>query len=179
MTESVAALIAKTRPAEGEEEFAAWVAANQRRVFQIAYGVLRDAADAEEVAQDAFLRAYRKLYALRDPAKFRAWVCRIAFRLALNRYRGRRRQLERDTAWQAENAEAAACGARSAEQQMFLARLRREIGNLPEKLRLVLLLCAVEEMDTSDVAATLGIPQGTVRSRLHLARKRLLGALEP
>ena len=61
---------------------------NQRRVFQIAYGVLGNRADAEEVAQEAFLRAYRKFHSLRDPEKFRAWVNRITFRLALNRQRG-------------------------------------------------------------------------------------------
>ena len=59
---------------ERDAGFAVRVEENQRRVFQIAYGVLRNAADAEEVAQEAFLRAYRKLASLRDPEKFRGWV---------------------------------------------------------------------------------------------------------
>jgi len=65
-------------------------------------------------------------------------------------------------------------GAKAAEQQVMLGRLRLEIEQLPEKLRSVLLLSLVEEMDATDVGAVLGIPAGTVRSRLHTARKRLL-----
>ncbi|PYT32151.1 MAG: hypothetical protein DMG57_02860 [Acidobacteria bacterium] len=56
-----------------------------RTVFQVAYAVLANPADAEEVTQDAFLRAYKKFSSLRDPQKFRAWVARMSWRLALNR----------------------------------------------------------------------------------------------
>ncbi|MFB3127726.1 MAG: RNA polymerase sigma factor, partial [Candidatus Acidiferrales bacterium] len=99
MSTLVDTLVSSATVAEREAGFAARVAETQRRVFQIAYSVLANAADAEDVAQDAFLRAYRKYERLRDPGKFRAWVSRIAFRLALNRRRGRHRQLARDTAW--------------------------------------------------------------------------------
>jgi RNA polymerase sigma-70 factor (ECF subfamily) len=68
----------------------------------------------------------------------------------------------------------AAC---SAEELFLLNRLRGEIDRLPEKLRTVLLLCTIEDMDARTVAEVLDIPVGTVRSRLHLARKRLLEAL--
>ena len=95
------ALILQTQAGENQPEFGARVAENQRRVFHIAYGVLGDSADAEDVAQEAFLRAYRKFDSLREAAKFRAWVNRIAFRLALNRRRGMRRRLTRDSAWHA------------------------------------------------------------------------------
>src|SRR5438270_13114290 len=70
-----------------------------RTVFQVAYAVLANAADAEEVTQDAFLRAYQKFSSLRDPRKFRAWVARMSWRLALNRRRGNFRALLRDRAW--------------------------------------------------------------------------------
>jgi RNA polymerase sigma-70 factor (ECF subfamily) len=69
-------------------------------------------------------------------------------------------------------------GAKGAEQQVLLERLRREIERLPEKLRSVLQLSLVEEMDAADVGATLGIPAGTVRSRLHTARKLLLEVMK-
>ncbi len=177
MSISVEALIYRTGVDERDEGFSSRVADNQRRVFQIAYSVLGNSADAEEVAQEVFLRAYRKFDALRDREKFRAWVHRIAFRLALNRRRARRRQLARDTAWHAANPDAVADGARNADDRVFLDRLRREIDGLPEKLRAVLLLCTVEDMGASEVAAVLQIPVGTVRSRLHFARKRLLRAL--
>lgn len=171
--------ILSTAAAKAQEEpnadFAARVAETQRRVFQIAYAVLANPADAEEVAQDAYLRAYRRFPSLRDPGKFRAWVGRIAFRLALNRRRARQRQLARDTAWHGTRPDAV-----TAPNDTFaLARLRAEIDRLPEKLRAVLLLSAVEEMDAAEVAAVLEIPVGTVRSRLHLARKRLLEVMKP
>src|ERR1700736_1871941 len=72
-----------------------------RTVFQVAYAVLANAADAEEVTQDTFLRAYQKFSSLRDPQKFRAWVARMSWRLALNRRRGNLRALLRDGAWNA------------------------------------------------------------------------------
>jgi RNA polymerase sigma-70 factor (ECF subfamily) len=166
-----------TTAAAGKDEpvdFAALLAGSQRRVFQIAYGVVGDSGEAEEVAQEAFLQAYRRLGSLREPAKFRAWVGRIALRLALNRRRTRSRQLARDTAWQA--ARPAALEAPGTDR-LWLARVREEIDRLPEKLRAVLLLSAVEGMDAAEVAAVLEIPAGTVRSRLHRARKLLLEAL--
>jgi RNA polymerase sigma-70 factor (ECF subfamily) len=94
-------LIARTDAEEREAGFAARVAENQRRVFHIAYGILGNRADAEDVAQETFLRAYQKLSSLRESEKFRAWVNRISFRLALNRQRGGRRRLTRETAWHA------------------------------------------------------------------------------
>ena len=154
------------------------VARNQRRVFQIAYGVLGNQADAEEVAQDAFLQAYRRFPSLREAESFRAWVNRIAFRLALNRRRGQRRQLARETKWQATERIETIDGATHAETSLLVDRLRNEIEGLPKKLRLVLQLSIVEDMDAADVGAVLGIPAGTVRSRLHTARKLLLEAMQ-
>lgn len=158
--------------------FGARVGENQRRVFQIAYGVLGNSADAEDVAQETFLRAYQKFSSLREAEKFRAWVNRIAFRLALNRQRGQRRRMARDTAWHVEEVGTTVDGAKNAERQVMLDQLRREIEDLPEKLRSVLQLSIVEEMEAEDVGAVLGIPAGTVRSRLHTARKLLLKGMK-
>jgi len=147
-------------------------------VFHIAYGVLGNAADAEDVAQEVFLRAYQKFQSLREAEKFRAWINRIAFRLALNRQRGRRRRLTRETAWHAHGTGDTVDGMKHAEQQVLLDRLREEIERLPKKLRKVLQLSVVEDMVAADVGAVLGIPPGTVRSRLHAARKLLLEAMQ-
>ncbi len=168
------ALIARAEAHNPETGFGERIAENQRRVFHIAYGVLGNSADAEEVAQEAFLRAYQKFSSLREADKFRAWVNRIVFRLALNRQRGYRRRLARDAAWQITETRAMIDGARDAEQRVMLERLRREIERLPQKFRSVLQLSLVEEMDAADVGAVLGIPAGTVRSRVHTARKLLL-----
>jgi RNA polymerase sigma-70 factor (ECF subfamily) len=143
-------------------------------VYRVAYGVLGDRGEAEDVAQDVFLRAYRKLSHLREAAKFRGWVARMSFRLALNRRRSRGRAERRDTSWMETRGAPAATPESIVAQQEFQAQLRERIDRLPEKLGAVLLLCAVEELNTREVAAVLGIPEGTVRSRLHLARKKLL-----
>jgi RNA polymerase sigma-70 factor, ECF subfamily len=174
----VTALIARAEAHSPEAGFGERIAENQRRVFQIAYGVLGNAADAEDVAQEAFLRAYQKFASLREAEKFRAWVNRIVFRLALNRQRGYRRRLVRDTAWQITEIRAMVDGAKDAEQRVMLERLRSEIERLPQKLRSALQLSLVEEMDAADVGAALGIPEGTVRSRLHTARKLLLEVMK-
>lgn len=163
--------------AERDVGFGARVTENQRRVFRIAYGILGNSADAEEVAQEVFLRAYRKFASLREAEKFRAWVNRIAFRLALNRQRALRRRLARETAWQAAGMPDAVDGMRNADERIQVEQLRNEIEGLPEKLRRVLQLSLIEDMDATDVGVVLGIPAGTVRSRLHTARKLLLEAM--
>ena len=140
--------------------------------------ILGNTADAEDVAQEAFLQAYQKFALLREAEKFRGWVNRIVFRLALNRQRGHRRRLARDTAWQMSETRTTVDGAKDAEQQVMLERLRREIERLPRKLRSVLQLSLVEEMEAADVGAVLGIPAGTVRSRVHTARKLLLEVMK-
>ena len=149
---------------------------NQRVVFQIAFGVLGDAADAQDVTQDAFVRAYAKRSSLREPERFRSWVCTIGRRLALNRVRSNaraRKREERAATTSVDEVDVTAI----AEQREFQLRVRSEIDRLPEKLREVVRLCAVDGLDANAVASLLGIPAGTVRSRLHLARKQLLRAL--
>jgi len=160
------------------DDFERLVRENQRVVYQIAYSVLGNAADAEDVTQDAFVRAYAKIASLREPERFRAWVCSIGRRLALNRVRSDARTRKRE-----ERAPSDAAGAGGedvaalAEEREFQARVSTEIGRLPKKLREVLTLCAIEGLEPSEVARLLAIPQGTVRSRLHLARKQLLRGL--
>lgn len=144
-----------------------------RRVYQIAYSVLNNAADAEEVTQDTFLAAYEKFSALREPESFRAWVARAGWRQALNRRRGAARAMGRDTAWSASRPASEDPETKASERE-FEMRLRAQVDLLPEKLRAVVLLIGVEEMNTRKVAQILNIPEGTVRSRLHLARRQLL-----
>ena len=145
---------------------------NARTVFQIALSVVGNTADAEDVSQDAFIRAYVKFGSLKEPQRFRAWVCRIARRVALNRIRSdirfRKREENIYDATAVVDVEAAA------EEREFQRRLREAIDRLPQRLREVVLLCGIEELEPSAVAAVLGIPAGTVRSRLHEGRKQLL-----
>ena len=142
--------------------------------YRVARGVLRNTADAEDVAQEALLRAYRRFDRLRDRNRFRAWLVRIAFRLALDRLRsGKRREL-RDTLWsQPERQPPAATVEDTAASNEFQDHLENALAELPEKLRLVLLLAAMEGHTIEEIAALVGIPVGTVKSRIFLARKQL------
>jgi RNA polymerase sigma-70 factor (ECF subfamily) len=142
--------------------------------FRVARGVLRNTADAEDVAQDAILRAYRRFDKLRDRARFKAWLVRITFRLALDRAKSSNRRQHRETSWaQPERKPAPPTAEDLAAANQFRSRLDRAVDELPEKQRLVLLLSAMEGHSLEEVAALLNIPMGTVKSRLFFARKQL------
>jgi len=142
--------------------------------FRIAQGVLRNAADAEDVAQEALLKAFRSFRRLRDPQKFRAWLVRITFRIALDRSRSARRREKRETDWsRPEQRPLPPTAEELAASSEFQTRLERAMEELPEKLRLVLLLSALQGFTLEEVSAMLAIPTGTVKSRLFFARKQL------
>jgi RNA polymerase sigma-70 factor, ECF subfamily len=142
--------------------------------YRVAQAVLRNAADAEDVAQEALLRAYQKFDRLRDVTRFRAWLVRITFRLALDRWRSAKRREHRETEWALpERKPAAPTTEEIAASNAFQSRLEKALEELPEKFRLVLLLAAIEGYTLEEVAAMLSIPVGTVKSRLFLARKAL------
>jgi RNA polymerase sigma-70 factor (ECF subfamily) len=160
--------------AEGRREFEERLAECGPLAYRVARGVLRNAADAEDVAQEALLRAYRHFDRLRDRNRFRAWLVRIAFRLALDRLRSKKRSEVRDTLWsQPEHRPPAATAEDLAASNEFQAHLDRALEELPEKLRLVLLLAALEGHTIEEIARMVGISTGTVKSRIFYARKQL------
>jgi len=156
--------------AELEQEFEARLVESSTLAFRIAFSVLRHRQDAEEVAQEAFVKAYRRFSQLRDRDRFRAWLVRMTWRLAIDRQRSDRRRVAR------EHDQEAAPSPTAADE--LIARERAEhlwkaIDALPEKLRVVIVLANMEEHDVADVARLLSLPPGTVKSRLFLARQRL------
>ena len=163
-----------TAQAETRREFEERLAECGPLAYRVARGVLRNTADAEDVAQEALLRAYRQFDRLRDRTRFRAWLVRIAFRLALDRLRsGKRREL-RDMLWsQPEYHPPAANAEDLAVSNEFQAHLDNALAELPEKLRLVLLLAAMEGHTIDEIAGMLGISTGTVKSRIFYARRQL------
>jgi RNA polymerase sigma-70 factor (ECF subfamily) len=144
-------------------------------VFRVAYGVLRHRQDAEDVAQEAFARAYRKIGQLRDRDRFRAWLVRMTWRVAIDRWRAERRRILREES--ALTLAASRTTEEDAEAHERALLLWRAIDGLPEKLRVVVVLAAIEEHDAREVARLLEVPEGTVKSRLFKARKRLAEAL--
>lgn len=166
--------LAHETQAETRREFEERLAECGPLAYRVARGVLRNSADAEDVAQEALLRAYRQFERLRDRNRFRGWLVRITFRIALDRLRsGKRREL-RDTTWsQPEHQQRAANAEEIAASNEFQVHLDRALAELPEKLRLVLLLAAMDGHTIDEIADTLVIPIGTVKSRMFLARKQL------
>ena len=160
--------------AETRREFEQRLAECGPLAYRVARGVLRNSADAEDVAQEAMLRAYRQFERLRDRSRFKAWLVRIAFRLALDRLRSGKRCELRDTLWsQPEHQPRAATAEDLAASNEFQAHLDEALAELPEKLRLVLLLAAMEGHTIDEIASMLGISTGTVKSRIFYARRQL------
>jgi RNA polymerase sigma-70 factor, ECF subfamily len=160
--------------ADARREFEERLAECGPLAYRVARDVLRNAADAEDVAQEALLRAYRGFDRLRDRSRFRAWLVRIAFRLALDRLRSAKRRDQRDMLWSKPSHQPPLATAEDiAVSNQFQGHLERALDELPEKLRIVLLLSAMEGYTIDEIAEMVGVPVGTVKSRIFIARKKL------
>jgi RNA polymerase sigma-70 factor (ECF subfamily) len=153
-------------------EFESRLVESSALAVRVAYSVVRQRQDAEDVAQQALVRAYRHFRRLRDRDRFRAWLVRTTWRLALDCKRDHQRRALREhraavLAPPVGNAETEALATDRA------ARLWAAIDALPGRLRLVIVLAAIEGHTMSEVARLLGLPEGTVKSRLFEARQRL------
>jgi RNA polymerase sigma-70 factor, ECF subfamily len=168
---------AVSQDASLEQEFERRLADCPTLAYRVALGVLRNTAEAEDVAQEAMLRAYRNFHRLRDRERFRAWLVRMAWRLALDRIRaaGRRERREHAAFMDSQPGPGVENAAAAHEFERHVAQA---LDALPEKLRLVMTLAAIEGYNTSEVATLTGLPEGTVKSRLFLARKKLAESLE-
>ncbi len=158
-----------------EREFGERLRESSSLAFRVAYGVLRHREDAEDVAQEAFVRAHRSLSQLRDRERFRAWLVRMTWRLAIDRLRADKRRAIREMAVEAERGGTAEDVASAQERAR---RLWAAIDELPEKLRIAIVLASIEGHDVAEVGRLLDIPEGTVKSRLFLARKQLAEKLQ-
>ncbi len=145
------------------------------RARRLAYGFVRDFDLADDVAQDAFLRAYRKLSGLADGTAFRSWL----FQIVANRCRDelRRRKTRGESASLDDIAEMEEPGAADLEHRLHDSRmvevLADLIAELPEAMRTPLVMKENGEMTYAEIAQSLGIPQGTAQIRVHRARLKL------
>lgn len=151
----------------------------QHRVFGVALRMLGNAAEAEEVAQEAFVRAHRALSEFRGDAKLSTWLYAITSRLCLNRLASGERRLVR----QGEDAllrlsDAGPHPDAALERHELETALGRAIAELPEDRRIVVVLRDVEGLSYEEIAQVLELELGTVRSRLHRARADLKEKLE-
>ncbi len=148
------------------------VAKYLQRVVSIAWGVVRNAHDAEDLAQEAFVKAFEQIDRFRAGQSFGPWIFRIATNAALDVARRRSKFKEEviaETA-PASRRDDASLPARSSE---IARRIDAAIEELPEMQRVIARLHLVEEFDHAEIAAMTDLTDGTVRSHLSLARKKL------
>jgi len=156
------------------------------RVYRAARAILHDEAEAEDVMQDAYVRAYEHLAEFEGRSKFSTWVTRIAVNEALLRVRRSKRFDTLDTHSDQEPSMSAPSST-SPEQQAsdveMRAVLEKAVSQLPDEFRSVFVLRAVEGLSGAETAECLGIAEDTVKTRLHRARGRLqemlLVSIEP
>ena len=172
-------LVARWQKEGDMEAFSMLVKRHERPVFGLMVRMLGDREEAADASQDAFLSLYRHGKRFRGEARFSTFVYRVAANAALNRRRslGRRRAREEalargqeagfDRPQSPRDPEDAAVGAEAQ------AQVQRALLKLPDDLRMALVLYDLEGQSYGDIAQTLQIPEGTVKSRIHRARNAL------
>jgi len=165
-----------------EAEFTALVQRQSRFVFRVAHAVLLNAHDAEDAAQEIFLKLYKN-GGWREAKNEQAFLARVAWRVAVDRRRGAKAAV---SAAGPEPMPDLPSPIPSPEQTLVHANhhamIHAMVNALPEELRLPLVLSAADELNSREIGSVLGIPEGTVRTRLQRARQILrqkLGALDP
>jgi RNA polymerase sigma-70 factor (ECF subfamily) len=185
---AVKAFQATGRLEEARERFGELVGRHQRRAVRIAYHYLRDAADADEAVQDAFVKAYMHLSTFREELPFEVWFTRILINGCLDRLKARRRRqrwvappvvdafgVERDP------GEYLPASGPSPEEQVLTDERRRQLSTalakLPERQRMVFMLSHFEGWSSREVSTMTGLNESTVRVHLFRAIRRLRSLL--
>jgi RNA polymerase sigma-70 factor, ECF subfamily len=165
------AAIAETK-AGRPEAYEYLVSKYLKRVVSVAWGIVRNAHDAEDLAQEAFVRAYENIARFRTGDPFGPWIYRIVTNLSLDvvKHRSRVRQEALSEMEEGERRDRADLPAKSNE---LAARIDAALQSLPEMQRIVARLHLVEEFSHTEIAEMLKLSEGTVRSHLSLARRKL------
>jgi RNA polymerase sigma-70 factor (ECF subfamily) len=170
------------------EAFRELVVRHQRRVYAVALGIVKDRDLAWDVSQDAFVRVHQHLAEFRDEASFSTWIHRITARIAIDVLRKERPSRRSDVAdvpepvlqEAAPGVLATALGTNPQEtvlRRELSGRLSEALGQLPDVHRTVLVLREMDGLSYEELAERLGIPRGTVMSRLFHARKKMQALL--
>lgn len=168
------------------EAFGKLVERHQRRIYALAFGILRNRDDAWDVAQESFVKAFKNLGTFEGGSAFYTWIYRIAYNLSLDVLRAKNRReavdfestprIERALADAAPHAPDPAAAADRSELQKVIGQA---MSQLSDKHRAIIILREVEGLSYTEMAEVLKISKGTVMSRLFHARKNLQALLEP
>lgn len=149
-----------------------------------------DREEAEDITQEAFIKAYRSLDSFRGQASFSTWLYKIATNLCIDRARTRKRRPQQaysldepydkeDDKGGREIADSRFEPSKGVEREEMRAIVRQTVAEMPEKQRQVLIMCDLQGMAYENIAEVLGIPLGTVKSRIFHARADLARRLKP
>jgi len=164
------------------------VAKYQRKLFRLLSRLIRDPAEIEDVAQEAFIKAYRALPNFRGESAFYTWLYRIAINTAKNYLVAQGRRAPTQTETDIEDAENFEDGdslrTEDTPDRMLLSKqvaeaVNRAIERLPEELRTAIVLRELEGLSYDEIAASMNCPIGTVRSRIFRAREAVAEELRP
>ena len=169
-----------------EAAFGVIMRAHYERTFRLVCAILHNEADARDVCQEVWLTVWKQLATFRADSRFSTWLHPIATRRALDHLRKRRRWFDRflpfdtgeDNAVEVPEPATTDDARGQAEGNETVARVRAALANLPPKHRAVLALRELEGLSYEEIAAAVGIPAGTVMSRLHHARRLLAEKLK-
>ncbi|NOY88443.1 MAG: RNA polymerase sigma factor [FCB group bacterium] len=163
-----------------EKAFAELVKRYRKKIYSIAYQVLHNHLDADEVVQETFVRVYNKRQELKDVKYFTSFILRVATNYAIDLLRKRKGQkkITSDTAAlpgyiQLDLSQRVATPSDNLENKRLMEEILRAFDELPYKQRLTAILHDIEGYSKAEIAKTFNCPEATVRSNLHIARKKL------
>ena len=167
------------------ERYGELVASQQRRAVRIAYQYLRDAHDADEAVQDAFVKVFTHITSYREDLPFEVWFTRILVNACLDLRKSRSRRLRWAVPMSATNevAPAEPVAPDPSPEQRLVSRERATeitaaVDSLPDRQRTVFTLCHLAEQTTAEVSQTLGVSEATVRVHLFRAVRKLRRVLD-
>jgi len=178
-----ASLLVAQAKAGDSRAFEALVRRYRKRIFALALHITGSSSEADDIAQDVFLKAYRALPQFEGRSQFFTWVYRMAVNRSLNVRRDRARRGE-DTLDDPRLELAVAVDSRSnpgraAELRQTYARLLRALDSLPIEMRTTVILVSMQGMSHGEVAVIQSLSEGTIAWRMHEARRRLNEAMAP
>lgn len=164
-----------------QNAFADIVSLYQHKLYQVCYRMLGNKQEAEDIAQEAFVRAYTNLHTFDQKRKFSTWLYRIGTNLCIDRIRKKKPDYYLDAEvtgtegldLYSQIASDDQLPEETIEQMELQDRIQYEIGRLPDKYRTVVVLKYIEELSLQEISEILDMPLGTVKTRIHRGREAL------